>query len=123
MGADWIICSDVSEPLAPQDSLQTLAAILNQTVAFRMWERTLEQRELCDILIVTSVPSSMSSKFDRAEEIIEYGRVSAEAAIDSLKLAGIELAPAAAFRSRSGSSWEPTAESVRLSSIRVDGID
>ena len=123
MGADWIICSDVSEPLASQDSLQTLAAILNQTVAFRMWERTLEQRELCDILIVTSVPSSMSSKFDRAEEIIEYGRVSAEAALDSLELAGIELAPAAAFRSRSGSSWEPTAESVRLSSIRVDGID
>ncbi len=122
MGADWIICSDVSEPLASQDSLQTLAAILNQTVAFRMWERTLEQRELCDILIVTSVPSSMSAKFDRAEEIIEYGRVSAEAALDSLRAAGIEFAPASAFRSRSDSSWEPTAESVRLASIRIEGI-
>jgi NTE family protein len=123
MGADWIICSDVSEPLASQDSLKTLAAILNQTVAYRMWERTLAQRELCDILIVTSVPSSMSSKFDQAEEIIEYGRASAEAALDSLSAAGVEFAPAAAFRARSESSWEPAAESVRLSSIRIEGID
>ena len=123
LGADWIICSDVSEPLASQDSLENLAKILNQTVAYRMWERTLAQRKLCDILIVTSVPSSLSTGFDRAEEIIEYGRVSAEAVLDSLRAAGIDLAPASAFRPRSGSGWDPAEEVVQLSSIQVEGID
>jgi len=121
IGADWIICSDVSEPLASQDSLDNLAEILNQTVAYRMWERTLEQRKRCDVLIVISVPSSLSAGFDRAEEIIEYGRVSAEAVLDSLRVAGLELAPASSFRSRSDSIWDPAAETVSISSIRVDG--
>ena len=123
LGANWIICSDVSLPLESQDSLKTFAAILNQTVAFRMWERTLEQRKLCDVLIVISVPSSMSSAFDRAEEIIEYGRASAEAALDSLRVAGVQIAPAAAFRAHSDSSWDPLAEQARISAIRVDGIE
>ena len=45
----------VSTPLASRDSLRNFAEILNQTVAFRMWESTLEQRELCDVLIVPRV--------------------------------------------------------------------
>ncbi len=123
LGADWVICSDVSEPLAPQDSLRNLAAILNQTVAFRMWERTLEQRKLCDVLIVTAVPGSMSVDFDRAEEIIEIGRASAERALDSLRAAGLELAPRFAFRSRRDTSWLPEAEKVRIHAIRVRGVE
>ncbi len=123
LGADWIICSDVSEPLAPQDSLRNLAAILNQTIAFRMWERTLEQRKLCDVLIVTPVPGSMSVEFDRAEEIIEIGRASAVHVLDSLRAAGRELAPRSAFRSRPDSGWVPAAERARIHAIHVEGIE
>jgi NTE family protein len=123
LGADWLICSDVSEPLSPQDSLRNLADILNQTIAYRMWESTEKQRSLCDVLIVSDVPSSLSTGFDRSEEIIEFGSLAAEAALDSLKRIGLSVAPDGAFRDRTLASLDPAPERVRIASIRILGLE
>ncbi|MEJ2481886.1 MAG: patatin-like phospholipase family protein [Gemmatimonadota bacterium] len=123
LGADWLICSDVSEPLSPQDSLRNLAEILNQTIAYRMWESTEVQRRLCDVLIVTDVPSSLSIGFDRSEEIIEFGIRAAVAALDSLQRIGLPVAPETAFRDRKIASLDPLARPVRIATIRVAGLE
>lgn len=123
LGADWLICSDVSEPLSPQDSLRNLAEILNQTIAYRMWESTEEQRSLCDVLIVSDVPSSLSTGFDRSEEIIEFGTVAAEAALDSLARLGLPAAPAGAVRDRTTASLDPVPRPVRIATIRIAGLE
>lgn len=123
LGADWVICSDVSEPLLPQDSLRNLAAILNQTIAYRMTERTAEQREFCDVLIVPDVPSSLSTSFDRSEEIIRFGGAAARAKLDSLSTAGLRAAPEGSVRRQAPAVLDPPLDSVRVASIRVSGLD
>ena len=123
LGADWVICSDVSEPLVAQDSLRDLAAILNQTIAYRMTERTAEQREYCDVLIVPDVPASLSTAFDRSEEIIRFGVEAAQARFDSLTAAGLPAAPETSVRGRAPAVLDPPLDSVRIASIRVSGLD
>lgn len=123
LGADWVICSDVSEPLAPRDSLRNLAAILNQTIAYRMTERTGEQRQYCDVLIVPEVPSSLSTAFDRSEEIIRFGERAAKARLDSLSAVGLPAAPENIVRGQAPAVLDPLLESVRIASIRVSGLD
>ncbi|MCL7985681.1 MAG: patatin-like phospholipase family protein [marine benthic group bacterium] len=123
LGADWLICSDVSEPLSSQDSLSNLAEILNQTIAYRMWESTEIQRSLCDVLIVPDVPSSLSTGFDRSEEIIEYGTMAAEAVLDSLIRLGLPVAPDTGIRDRVSARLDPLPGPVRIASIDVVGLE
>jgi NTE family protein len=123
LGADYVICSDVSEPLSPQDSLQDLTSILNQTIAYRMTESTAAQRELCDFLIVPDVPSDMSTAFDRAEEIIDIGATAAGEALDSLAQSTDRVLPEGIRRPSAPALLDPLPESVRISSIRVDGLE
>jgi NTE family protein len=123
LGADWLICSDVSEPLSPQDSLRNLAEILNQTIAYRMWESTETQRSLCDVLIVTDVPSSLSTGFDRSDEIMDLGSRAAEAALDSLVRFGLPIVPDEAIRDRRVASLDPLSRPVRIAAVRVHGLE
>jgi NTE family protein len=77
LGAEIIICSDVTEPLKGADSLQTLVDILAQTIAFRTVERRDEQLELCNAVISPDIDGIAATDFDRAEEIIQRGRAAA----------------------------------------------
>src|SRR5205807_479823 len=49
LGADVLICSDVTDPLEPRDSIVSLVDVLVQSVSFRVWDSEAEQRSKCDV--------------------------------------------------------------------------
>ena len=89
LGADIIICSDVTKPLATADSLRTLVDILAQTMAYRTVERRHIDAELCDVMIQPDIEGLNSADFGNAEEIIARGRAAAESALDELRSLGV----------------------------------
>lgn len=78
LGADVLVCSDVSDDLVARDELGTLVDVLDQVVNLGMRESTMEQRELCDILVRPDVEGISGFAFDRFEDWIERGRSAAE---------------------------------------------
>jgi len=123
LGAGRVICSDVSEPLAERDSLGSLLAILNQTVAFRMVERTEAQRELCDVLVVTKVEGVEIADFGRIEDAIEAGRAAARAVLDSLADAGETFAALPVRREVRDGLADPMPGPVRIEAIEIQGLE
>lgn len=51
LGADFVVCSDVSEPLESAADIASLLDVFSQVTALGMLAATNEQRELCDVLI------------------------------------------------------------------------
>lgn len=75
MGATYTIAVDVSTPLMPKDSLNTLTAILNQTVIFRIQDYNTIQKEIADYVIeVDELHPYSPADFDKAEIFLEIGR-------------------------------------------------
>jgi NTE family protein len=85
LGADVVICSDVSDPLDRADQLVSLVDVLMQTASFRMNASTLEQRERCDVLIQPDIEGLSALDFDEAAEWIRRGEVAAERAVATLR--------------------------------------
>jgi NTE family protein len=81
LGADVLICSDVTDPLEPRDSLRSLADVLLQSVSFRIWDSQASQRAQCDVLIVPEVRGFSSASFTRGRELIAQGEAAARAAL------------------------------------------
>jgi len=122
LGADRVICSDVSEPLARRDSLESFPQILSQTVAFRMVERTEVQREECDLLIVTRVEGVGIADFGRVNVAIEAGRASARATLDSLLATGASLRGWRTGPRERTAVPDPTPQTIRVEAIEVEGL-
>jgi len=119
LGADIIICSDVTRPLATADSLRTLVDILTQTMAYRTVERRDADAELCDVMIRPDIQGIESADFARALEIIARGRSAADtvlAELADLGLVGV-VTPAAA------ADEDPWAERARIVEVRVKGLE
>ncbi|MGH7670914.1 MAG: patatin-like phospholipase family protein, partial [Gemmatimonadaceae bacterium] len=55
MGADLVICVDVSERPSPADSLKSLIDVVQQTVAFRVQASNKIERPLCNVVIDPNV--------------------------------------------------------------------
>jgi NTE family protein len=68
LGADVLICSDVSGPLLKGDDLRSIIDIVVQTVAFQMAEHNEQQRRLCDVLITPDVKDLSTFSFDQVDE-------------------------------------------------------
>lgn len=79
LGADVVICSDVSDELSTRDDLGSLVDVLDQVLTLGMRPSMVFQRELCDVLIRPSVEGISGFAYDRYEEWIERGRVAASA--------------------------------------------
>lgn len=119
LGADIVICSDVTKPLATADSLRTLVDILTQTMAFRTVERRNIDAELCDVMILPDIEGLNSSDFASAEEIIARGRAAAESALSEFEGLGIT-----GFRNtRPEIDEDPLSELARVSEVRVEGLE
>lgn len=119
LGAELLICSDVSDPLAPADSLRTFLDIVNQTMSFRRREFVEAQRRLCDVIIEPEIGGFSVLSFDRAETWMERG---AEAARDSLPrvLARVETTP----RPRARLPLDPRPpDSTYVSSLELEGLE
>ena len=119
LGADIVICSDVTKPLATADSLSTLVDILTQTMAFRTVERRDVDAELCDVMIQPDILGLDSSDFASAEEIIARGRAAAEAALGELEGLGIT----GLGNARAEIDDDPLTEFARVSEVRVEGLE
>lgn len=92
LGADVLICSDVSKPLMPADSLDDLLAVLDQTIGYHMWQSTEQQRKLCDVLILPEIGGLSSTAFDQTPEWAKRGAEAARAALPELAALGLAQA-------------------------------
>lgn len=116
LGADILICSDVSDVLAGREALASLVDVLDQVLTLSMRPSTVAQRELCDILIRPDIEGISRLAFDRFEEWIARGDGAAERHADEL----LDVA------SRRGEATLPLppdflGDSVRVSAIGVNG--
>ncbi len=122
LGADLVICSDVSEPLDPADELVSFVDVLMQTVAWSSFASTLEQRQQCDVLILPDIDDLTPLDFDAASEWIRRGEAAADAVVAELRAVGARAGglragprdPGAVFPGR-------LADSVRISTLTIEG--
>ena len=74
MGADLLICVDVSERPSPPDSLHSLIDVVDQTVSFRVQAVNRVQRPMCNVVIGPDISGVASLDFSRAQLWIDRGR-------------------------------------------------
>src|SRR5206468_6562129 len=109
------ICSDVTDPLEPRDSIVSLVDVLVQSVSFRVWDSEAEQRSKCDVLILPEVRGFSTFGFARARDLIARGEAAARAALP-------EIAAALAKRHVSRRARVPRAPVVEPESVLVTGV-
>ncbi len=119
LGADFVICSDVSDPLESAEGLVTLVDVLMQVAAVSMVESTLRQRELCDILILPDILGMSSLEFARVDEWVSRGEVAAMAQADALR----EIAVRAPFAGPLPPHPDFVGDSIRIRSVEVRGAE
>lgn len=74
LGANILVCVDVSERIAPVDSLRSLVDVVDQTVAFRVQWSNLTERPLCTVVIEPDISGLPSVNFSQAATWIARGR-------------------------------------------------
>lgn len=123
LGAEVVICSDVTEPLRGADSLRTMVDFLAQTVSYRLVERRDEQLALCDVVVQPDIEGIASMDFARAEEIIARGRIAAEGAVPALRSRGLTgSASAAPPADARPTIRDPYMDSAYVHGLRITGL-
>ncbi len=77
LGADIVICVDVSERVAPVKDLHSLVDVVDQTVSFRVQGSNAVQRPLCSVVIEPDVDGLSSMDFSQVPAWVQRGRVAA----------------------------------------------
>ena len=77
LGADIVICVDVSERVAPVKDLRSLVDVVDQTVSFRVQASNAVQRPLCTVVLEPDVEGIGSTDFAQVSVWIDRGRVAA----------------------------------------------
>jgi NTE family protein len=122
LGADFVICSDVSEPIDSADELRSVVDVLSQLASLSMLVATLAQRELCDVLILPDVDGMSGLDFDRVGAWVERGAVAAEVHADELhRLAATE--PRLATPAPAPAPIRLLGDSVRIRGISIAGTE
>ena len=112
LGADFVICSDVSEPIDAAEDLRSFVDVLSQLASLSMLESTLEQRSLCDVLVLPDVEGLTSFDFDRVDEWVARGEAATLA----------HEAQLAALAGRTRRERSEAAPALLGDSIRITGI-
>lgn len=124
LGADFLICVDVSEGLTAADSLNSVFDIMMQVITFRMASSTTEQRAKCDVLLEPETNGLSGTSFSSGDAWITRGVDAAEASLPRLKSAlaarglAVPVANALAHRERVGAAG---AERMRVDRVEVRG--
>jgi len=121
LGADVLICSDVTDPLEPRDSIVSLVDVLVQSVSFRVWDSEAEQRSKCDVLILPEVRGFSTFGFARARDVIARGEAAARAALPGIAAALAKRRVSRRAKAPRSPVIEP--ESVLVTSVRFDPPD
>jgi NTE family protein len=119
LGADFVICSDVSAPLGSADDLRSLLDVFSQVTALSMLAATTEQRELCDVLIRPDVDGISPLAFEEVSDWVMRGDTAVSAQEGPLR----QLALEAPSRGRPGRSIEFLGDSVRVAAIVIQGSE
>ena len=124
LGADFVICSDVSDPLDRADQMESLLDVLMQTVSFRMQTSILEERRLCDILLRPDIDGLSSRSFDRSGDWIARGEAAAEVRSEELwALLGTAASAPSVVNGSAGLLGDSvTVDRVRIVSIGDEGV-
>ena len=85
MGADILICVDVSERAGPVQDLRSLVDILDQTVAFRVQMSNAVELPLCNVVISPDITQLSSVDFAQWREWVRRGRAAALAEQPALR--------------------------------------
>ena len=85
LGADIVICSDVSEPLLDASELRTMLDVLNQAVGYHGNESIVAERKRCDVYIRPDLNGLDGFSFERAADWIARGDSATEAVADRLR--------------------------------------
>lgn len=119
LGAEVLICVDVTAGLESQEELGSALDVILQSVFFRSVDVTRQQRELCDIVISPDTDNLSSMNFDAAEEWYERGAAAARAALDTVALpTGVAGRPTPSLPTPALAS-----DSVRITTVRVERLD
>lgn len=121
LGADFIICSDVSGPLYQADSLRSFIDILMQSISFEMNVSTVAQRKLCDVLIQPDIAGLSTASFDRARDWIARGDSAARTVMPALREIAAR-APRAGTREHA-SVLTALERRIHVDSVEVQGVD
>ncbi|WP_441001028.1 patatin-like phospholipase family protein [Fodinibius sp. SL11] len=87
LGADFVIASDVGEPIRKLDSLKTFVDILFQSVGFHQIESDNIQKEKTDIYIRPNISEFSTFSYEKTTEIIRRGEEAARQALPKIKKA------------------------------------
>jgi len=112
LGADVVVCSDVSDALATREELGSLVDVLDQVVTLGMRSSTLAQRGLCDVLVRPDVEGISGFAFGRLDEWTERGRSAAEEHAEELRR----------IADRRGRAALPLSADFLEDSVRVDTV-
>jgi NTE family protein len=85
LGADFVIASDVGEPIRKLDSLKTFVDVLFQSVGFHQQESDIVQKEKTDIYIRPNISEFSSFSYERVDEIIGRGEQAARQTLPKIK--------------------------------------
>lgn len=121
MGVDRVVCSDVTEPPQPADSLDSFLEVLQQVTAYEVERRAaVQRRRHCDVVIRPELEGLGTYSFDRAEAWVARGEAAARN-----RQARLAALAHRAERGRAGSGRAPVTpgpDSVELVGIRFPDL-
>lgn len=121
LGADLVLCVDVSGPLSESDSLSSALGIMMQVLSFQMAHSNDAERAQCDVLISPDLRGLSSASFDQTDEWISRGSAAARSALPAilaiLEARQVPLRPAPASRA---SDAAPRLVARRIAVDRLD---
>lgn len=121
LGADVLVCVDVSDPPLPEDeafSAGSLLDVLLRTALFQAEANAEEQRALCDLVIDPDIDGLSSFAFDEAGAWIERGEAAAQA-----KRGEIDALVARLGNPGLGSPPPPEVAAVEIGAVEVRGTE
>lgn len=120
LGADVVLCSDVTEPLEPADSIRSFLDVLTQTISFRTVREAERQRETCDAVIRPELDGLGSYSFGQAATWIARGDSAARSLEDTLR--ALTARAGAALERPEPPGLSPGADSVVVVDVRFPGL-
>lgn len=119
LGADIVICIDVSSDLVGKDSLKTVLDIVDQTIDILMKSTMDEQKKHCDLYIRPELSSVSTLDFSDIPFIIEQGEKAARRHIDQIRSLVEETG---GFREVPEQMEETPLAPVEIARVRLDGL-
>ncbi|MHB8788567.1 MAG: patatin-like phospholipase family protein [Desulfobulbaceae bacterium] len=120
MGAEVVICVDVSKPMLKREQLEDPIAIMNQMLDIMMRKNVQEQIATLgpeDVYINPDLGDLESGDFNRGAEGCRMGEEAARKSIDSLRRYSVQDADYAAFLAK---QRRETVEEVKIASVQVE---